>query len=108
NMLQKMGHTRFTELEDGMLAWKEIQNAFEKDDPYDFVISDWKMSGMSGLELLKNLRSDERFQKLPFLMATAEAEQANVVIAVKAGVSNFIVKPFALATFQEKMKKIFP
>lgn len=107
NMLQKMGYSHLKEAEDGKPAWEELQNAHEQGQPYDFVISDWNMPGMTGLDLLKNVRADDRFKTLPFLMVTAEAEQANVVIAVKAGVSNFIVKPFAIATFQEKMGKIF-
>jgi len=66
------------------------------------------MPGMTGLDLLKNIRATEVIKKTPFLMVTAEAEQANVVIAVKAGVSNFVVKPFSIQIFKEKLDKIFP
>jgi two-component system chemotaxis response regulator CheY len=108
NMLTKMGCSNLTEAEDGQPAWEMIQQANEQGQPYDFIVSDWNMPGMTGLELLKNIRADERFKSLPFLMITAEAEQANVVIAVKAGVSNFIVKPFSIVTLKEKIDKIFP
>ena len=108
NMLTKMGCNDLTEAEDGAPAWEMIQKAHEEGQPFEFIVSDWNMPQMSGLDLLKNLRADERFKKLPFLMITAEAEQSNVVIAVKAGVSNFIVKPFAITTLKEKIDKIFP
>ena len=107
NMLTKMGCTDLTEAEDGVPAWEMIQSAYDSGKPYQFIVSDWNMPGMTGLDLLKNLRADERFKTLPFLMITAEAEQANVVIAVKAGVSNFIVKPFSIVTLKEKIDKIF-
>ena len=108
NMLTKMGCSNLTEADDGLPAWDMIQAANEQGQPFDFIVSDWNMPGMTGLDLLKNIRADERFKKLPFLMITAEAEQANVVIAVKAGVSNFIVKPFSIITLKEKIDKIFP
>ncbi len=108
NMLGKMGCTDLHEADDGAPAWQMIQDAHEAGQPYEFIVSDWNMPQMTGLDLLKNLRSDERFKTLPFLMITAEAEQANVIIAVKAGVSNFIVKPFSIVTLKEKIDKIFP
>lgn len=108
NMLNKMGFSNIEETEDGEPAWKMINEASEAGAAYDFIVSDWNMPGMTGLDLLKNIRSSEKFKKLPFLMVTAEAEQANVVIAVKAGVSNFVVKPFSIQTLKEKIDKIFP
>lgn len=107
NMLTKMGCDNLTEADDGAPAWDMIQQAHEAGQPFDFIVSDWNMPQLSGLDLLKNIRADERFKTLPFLMITAEAEQANVVIAVKAGVSNFIVKPFSIVTLKEKIDKIF-
>lgn len=107
NMLTKMGCDNLHEAEDGAPAWNMLQEAHDMGHPYDFVVSDWNMPQLTGLDLLKNVRDDNRFTKLPFLMVTAEAEQANVVIAVKAGVSNFIVKPFSIATLKEKIDKIF-
>ncbi|MDH4468705.1 MAG: response regulator [Bacteriovoracaceae bacterium] len=108
NMLNKMGFDNVSEFEDGDPAWKAIQEAHSTGAPYDFVVSDWNMPGMTGLDLLKNIRSSESMKKTPFLMVTAEAEQANVVIAVKAGVNNFVVKPFSIQVLKEKMDKIFP
>lgn len=108
NMLTQMGFTNIAEAEDGIPAWEMIQEAQKTGQPFEFIVSDWNMPGMSGLDLLKNLRSNDQFKKLPFLMVTAEAEQSNVITAVKAGVSNFVVKPFSQTTLQEKIAKIFP
>lgn len=107
NMLSQIGFTNLTEADDGATAWPMIQNAIENKVPYDFIVSDWNMPQMSGLDLLKKVRETEGLEKLPFLMITAEAEQGNVVIAVKAGVSNFIVKPFSPQVLKEKIEKIF-
>jgi two-component system chemotaxis response regulator CheY len=108
NMLGKMGLSNIEEADDGDPAWKMLNEAHDAGKPYEFVVSDWNMPTLTGLDLLKNIRSSEKFKKLPFLMVTAEAEQANVVIAVKAGVSNFVVKPFSIQTLKEKIDKIFP
>lgn len=107
NMLRKIGCNNIHEADDGIPAWKLIQEEHEKGEPFQFILSDWNMPGMTGLDLLKHIRADERFSKIPFLMITAEGEQSNVVTAVKAGVSNFVVKPFNIVTLQEKIKKIY-
>lgn len=107
NMLGQIGFKNITEADDGATAWPMIENALQTNDPYQFIVSDWNMPQMTGLELLKKVRETEQTQKLPFLMITAEAEQGNVVIAVKAGVSNFIVKPFSAQVLKEKIDKIF-
>jgi two-component system chemotaxis response regulator CheY len=107
NMLGKMGFENVEEADDGEPAWNMVQQAQESGAPYDFIVSDWNMPVMTGLDLLKNIRADDTLKETPFLMVTAEAEQQNVVIAVKAGVSNFIVKPFSIETLKEKMGKIF-
>ncbi len=106
-MLQKMGCDNLTEADDGIPAWDAIQNAQKEGKPFQFIVSDWNMPGMTGLDLLKNVRGKEEFKKVPFLMVTAEAEQANIVTAVKAGVSNHIIKPFNAVTLQEKITKVF-
>ncbi len=108
NMLTQIGFTNLTEADDGEPAWQMIQEAHKAGAPYEFIVSDWNMPKMSGLDLLKNIRATPEFKHLPFLMITAEAEQSNVVIAVKAGVSNFIVKPFSAQVLKEKISKIFP
>jgi two-component system chemotaxis response regulator CheY len=107
NMLSQIGFKDISEADDGAKAWPMIQKATEAGTPYEFIVSDWNMPEMDGLALLKHLRDSDLYKNLPFLMITAEAEQGNVVIAVKAGVSNFIVKPFSAAVLKEKIEKIF-
>ena len=107
NMLTQVGFTNITEADDGSTAWPLIENAIKDGKPYEFILSDWNMPQLSGLDLLKKVRATPGLEKLPFLMITAEAEQGNVVIAVKAGVSNFIVKPFSAQVLKEKIEKIF-
>jgi two-component system chemotaxis response regulator CheY len=107
NMLTQIGFKNLTEADDGATAWPLIQEALTTGEPYEFIVSDWNMPQMTGLDLLKKIRADERIKATPFLMITAEAEQGNVVVAVKAGVSNFIVKPFSAQTLKEKIDKIF-
>ena len=107
NMLTQIGFTNISEADDGATAWPLIEGAIAEGKPFEFIVSDWNMPQMSGLDLLKNVRSTAGLEKLPFLMITAEAEQGNVVIAVKAGVSNFIVKPFSAQILKEKIDKIF-
>lgn len=107
NMLGQIGFKNLSEADDGATAWPMIQEAQAAGIPYEFIVSDWNMPQMSGLDLLGHIRGSEEFKTLPFLMVTAEAEQGNVVIAVKAGVSNFIVKPFSAQVLREKIEKIF-
>lgn len=101
NLLKQVGYENIIEAEDGVMALKAL-----KSQKIDFVISDWNMPNMTGLELLKAVRADEDLKKTPFLMVTAEALQDNVITAVKAGVSNYIVKPFTAEVLNEKIKKI--
>ena len=101
NLLKQSGYENIVEAEDGVNALKIL-----KSQKIDFIVSDWNMPNKSGLELLKKVRADEDLKTLPFLMVTAEALQENVVAAVKAGVSNYIVKPFTSETLDEKIKKI--
>ena len=101
NLLKQSGYENIVEAEDGVNALKIL-----KSQKIDFIVSDWNMPNMNGLELLKEVRADEDLKTLPFLMVTAEALQENVVAAVKAGVSNYIVKPFTSETLDEKIKKI--
>jgi two-component system chemotaxis response regulator CheY len=102
NILTQLGFKSFIEADDGSVAWEILQK-----EPVDFVVSDWNMPNMTGIELLKKVRADERFKDLPFLMVTAEAQKDNIVEAVKARVSNYIVKPFTPETLSEKIEKIF-
>lgn len=105
--LTQFGFTNITEADDGAPAWQLIQDACKNQEPFEFIISDWNMPGMTGIDLLKNVRGFEATKKLPFLMVTAEAEQANVINAIKAGVSNYIVKPFTADALKSKIEKIF-
>jgi two-component system, chemotaxis family, chemotaxis protein CheY len=101
NLLKQVGYDDIVEAEDGVMALKAL-----KSQKIDVVVSDWNMPNMSGLELLKAVRADAELAKTPFLMVTAEALQDNVVAAVKAGVNNYIVKPFTAEVLSEKIKKI--
>ncbi len=102
NILRSLGYNNVIEADDGTTALVKL-NA----EKVDFVITDWNMPKMSGLELLKEIRSSDALKHIPILMVTAEALQENIVAAIKAGVSNYVVKPFDAATISEKMEKIF-
>ncbi len=101
NLLKEIGYTNVDEAEDGKVALSKL-----KSEPFDFIISDWNMPNMTGIELLRCVRSDSVLKDIPFLMVTAEAEKGNVIEAIKAGVDNYIVKPFTAATLKEKIEKI--
>ncbi|MBI1308837.1 MAG: response regulator [Proteobacteria bacterium] len=101
NLLRQLGFTNMVEADDGTTAWDRLLA-----EPVDFVISDWNMPKMTGIDLLKKVRSEDRFKALPFIMVTAEGKRENVIAAVQAGVSNYIVKPFNAATLKEKLTKV--
>ncbi len=102
-LLRQNGYSDFIEAEDGEEAYATLQ----KNPDIEFIVSDWNMPNMTGLEFLKTVRADEKFKHLPFLMVTAEAEKENIIEAVKSGVSNYVVKPFTGQTLQEKMARVF-
>jgi len=106
-MLKQLGFTNLTEADDGATAWPLIEQAADAGEPFQFIVSDWNMPKMSGLDLLQKIRSDEKLKHTPFLMVTAESEQSQVIQVVKAGVSNFVVKPFKPDTLKDKITKIF-
>ena len=101
NLLKQGEYKNITEAEDGAEALKIL-----KSEKIDFIISDWNMPNMTGLELLKAVRADSELSSLPFLMVTAESLKDNIVMAVKEGVSNYIVKPFTAEVLSEKIEKI--
>lgn len=103
NILRDLEFKKILEAEDGTAAIDIL-----KTQKVDLIISDWNMPKMSGLELLQWVRSNEDTKDLPFLMITAEAQKENVIKAVKAKVSNYIVKPFTAQTLAEKLEKIIP
>ncbi len=102
NILKQIGFNNIIEAEDGKSALKMLQN-----DKFDLIMCDWNMPEMAGIELLTKIRSDEQLKKIPFVMVTAEAQKNNILDAVKAGVSSYIVKPFTAETVDQKLKKIF-
>ncbi len=102
NILIQLGFKNFIEADDGSVAWDILQK-----EQVDFIVSDWNMPKMPGIELLKKVRADEKLKDIPFLMVTAEAQKENIIEAVKAKVSNYIVKPFTPETLSEKIEKIF-
>ena len=103
NILRQLGFNNILEADDGTTAIAKLNS-----EKIDFVITDWNMPKMTGMELLKEIRASDHLKKIPVLMVTAEALQENIIAAVKAGVSNYIVKPFDAKTLSDKINKIFP
>ena len=103
NILRQLGFNNVVEADDGTTAWDVLNK-----DKIDFVISDWNMPQMTGIDLLRKVRGSEEFADMPFLMVTAEAQQENIIEAVQAKVSNYIVKPFTAEVMKQKIDKIFP
>ncbi len=101
-LLEQLGFKNIDEAEDGKVALQKL-----KTGSYDFVITDWNMPNMTGLELVQEIRKDPELKHLPVLMVTAEAKKENVLLAIKAGVNNYIVKPFTAEVLKEKIEKIF-
>ena len=102
NLLKQLGFENIDEAEDGAQAYTKM-----KEGGYGFVVTDWNMPNMDGLDLLKKVRSDPAIKDTPMLMVTAEAEKEKVITAIQAGVNNYIVKPFTGEVLKEKMDKIF-
>ncbi|MEO8038637.1 MAG: chemotaxis response regulator CheY [Betaproteobacteria bacterium] len=101
NLLKELGFTNVDEAEDGITALAKLRGA-----DFDFVVSDWNMPNMTGIELLRNIRADESLKHLPVLMVTAEAKKENIVEAAQAGANGYVVKPFTAVTLDEKINKI--
>jgi len=101
NLLKQVGFTNVDDASDGTAALAKL-----KEKEYGLVISDWNMEPMTGYELLQHVRADEKLKDIPFIMVTAEAKTENVVAAKKAGVSNYIVKPFNAQTLQAKISAV--
>lgn len=102
-ILKDLGFTDITEAADGNIAWDHISKS---PNPYGLIISDWNMPNCSGLELLKRVREDEKFQKTPFILVTAEAEHTQVAAAIKAGVDQYVVKPFSKDALLAKLQSV--
>ena len=102
NLLRDLGFTNTSEADDGQTALPMLQQG-----GFDFLVTDWNMPGMEGIELLKRVRADENLKSLPVLLVTAEAKKEQIVEAAQAGVNGYIVKPFTSGTLKEKIEKIF-
>ena len=101
-VLKQLGFNNITDAENGEEGLQKLRA-----EEFHFVVSDWNMPVMTGIDMLRAIRADEKLKAIPVLMVTAEAQQHNLVEAVQAGVSNYIVKPFTAETMQEKLAKIF-
>jgi two-component system chemotaxis response regulator CheY len=102
NILKQLGFENIVEADDGATGWEVLNR-----EKIDFIISDWNMPKMPGIDFLRKVRASEEFRDLPFLMVTAEAQQSNIIEAVQAKVSNYIVKPFTADSLAQKIEKIF-
>jgi two-component system chemotaxis response regulator CheY len=102
NLLKELGYINVDEAEDGVAALAKLRAG-----SFDFVVSDWNMPNMTGIELLQAIRGDASLKHLPVLMVTAEAKKENIIAAAQAGASGYVVKPFTSATLEEKLAKIF-
>lgn len=102
NLLRDLGFNNTHEADDGNTAWPML-----KSGNFDFLVTDWNMPGMQGIDLLRAVRADPGLASLPVLLVTAEARRDQIVLAAEAGVNGYIVKPFTAQTLKEKLDKIF-
>lgn len=102
SLLKELGYTNVDEAEDGQEGLTKLRTG-----SFEFVVSDWNMPNLDGLEMLKTIRADDALKHLPVLMVTAEAKKENIIAAAQAGASGYVVKPFTAATLEEKLNKIF-
>ncbi|KJZ16342.1 MAG: chemotaxis response regulator CheY [Marinomonas sp.] len=102
NLLRDLGFTNTVEADDGTTALPILQTG-----TIDFLVTDWNMPGMTGIELLRSVRADEKLKTIPVLMVTAEAKRDQIIAAAQAGVNGYVVKPFTAVALKEKIEKIF-
>ena len=102
NLLKDLGFANIQEADDGVTALPMLQQG-----EFDFVVTDWNMPGMQGIDLLRAIRADANLKHIPVLMVTAEAKKEQIVAAAQAGVNGYVIKPFTAATLKEKLAKIF-
>ncbi len=100
---RELGFTDLTEAADGAIAWSKIS---ESPTPFGLIISDWNMPNCTGVELLKRIRGSQKYSKTPLILVTAEAEQKQIVEAVKAGVSGYVIKPFTAQTLGAQIESV--
>lgn len=102
NILKEMGFSNVAEAEDGLRALSVLRS-----QKVDYIVSDWNMPNMEGIDLLKAVRADEQLKHLPFLMVTAETKKDLILEAAKSGVDGYVIKPFSPQTFSEKFEKVW-
>ena len=102
NLLRDLGFNNTFEADDGLTALPMLKNS-----DFDFVVTDWNMPGMQGIDLLKAIRADDKLKHMPVLMVTAEAKREQIIAAAQAGVNGYVVKPFTAGTLKEKLEKVF-
>lgn len=102
NLLRDLGFTNVEEADDGKTALPIL-----KQGRIEFLITDWNMPGMTGIDLLKTVRADPELAKIPVLMVTAEAKREQIIAAAQAGVNGYVIKPFTAVVLKEKIEKIF-
>jgi len=102
NTLARLGYKDVIQAADGVEAWEALQ----KNDDIGVVITDWNMPNMNGLELVKKIRAQEKYKLMPIIMVTTEGGKKEVIIALKAGVNNYIVKPFTPQVLKEKLEGV--
>lgn len=102
NLLRDLGFTNTVEADDGLTAIPILNSG-----SIDFLVTDWNMPGMTGIDLLRHVRADEKLRSLPVLMVTAEAKREQIIEAAQAGVNGYVVKPFTAVALKEKIEKIF-
>jgi two-component system chemotaxis response regulator CheY len=102
NLLRDLGFTNIQEADDGSTALPML-----KQGGFDFVVTDWNMPGMQGIDLLRAIRADPNLKNIPVLMVTAEAKKEQIITAAQAGINGYVIKPFTAAILKEKLVKIF-
>ena len=104
--LRECGFTNITEADDGATAWPLIEQASHSGSQFQLILSDWNMPVLAGIELLKKVRSHPALAKTPFLLVTAETEKTQIVEAIRAGVSNYVMKPFTAEILKKKLEDV--
>jgi two-component system chemotaxis response regulator CheY len=105
--LADLGYANSFEATDGLNAYQLFAEHSKSGDPFEFVISDWNMPNMSGIDLLKKCRSEDQFKTLPFMLVTAQSEQTQILEAAKAGVTEYVIKPFSREMLESKLESAY-
>jgi two-component system, chemotaxis family, chemotaxis protein CheY len=106
-VLDELGYKNVVEAVDGKNALEVLNDCQARNEPVQFIISDWNMPNMLGIDLLKACKNDDKFKSIPFMLVTAESEQTQIVDAAKAGVSEYVIKPFNAVTLKTKIERVY-